>query len=338
VRVLSILLIAPALVLAQKPRIGALDFYGVHTVSAARIRKALGFREGDPLPSSKSDVEGRLEKVPGVVLARLEAVCCDGERAILYVGVEERGAPHFEYRPPPDGEATLPEALVETYRGFLRTLEEAARAGRTGESFVQGHALADDPAARASQEEFVDLAEANLESLRQVLRESSDAGQRAIAAYLIGYAPVRQPVVGDLQYAMRDADESVRANAMRSLAAIIALAARSPDLGIRVQPTWFVEMLNSLVWSDRQGAASALAAMTGDRDESTLARIRERALPAVIEMARWKTLTHALPAFLLAGRMAGVPEKDIHDAWNRGDREPVIRRAVALRPRGKKGA
>jgi hypothetical protein len=338
VRVLSVLLIAPALVLAQRPRVGALDFYGVHTVSEARIRKALGFREGDPLPSSKVDVEERLEKVPGVVLARLEAVCCDGERAILYVGIEERGAQHFEYRPPPDGASALPAAVVDTYRAFLRALEEAARAGRTGESFVQGHALADDPAARAYQEQFVDLAEANLESLRHVLRESSDAGQRAIAAYLIGYAPLNQPVVNDLQYAMQDADESVRTHAMRSLSAIAALASRSPDLGIRVQLTWFVEMLNSLVWSDRQGAASALAGMTGDRDESILAQIRERALPAVVEMARWKTLSHALPAFLLAGRIAGLPEKDIHDAWTRGDREPVIRRALGLKPPRKKGA
>lgn len=334
-RVLSVLLISPALVLAQKPRIGALDFYGVHTVSEARIRKALGFREGDPLPASKSDVEERLEKVPGVVLARLEAVCCAADRAILYVGIEERGAPHFEYRRPPDGELTIPDAVADTYREFLHALEEAARAGRTGESFEDGHALSDDPAARAHQEEFVDLAEANLESIRKVLRESADAGQRAMAAYLIGYAPASRSIVNDLQYAMQDADESVRANAMRSLSALTALASRSPDAGFRVQPTWYVEMLNSLVWSDRQGAASALAAMTGDRDESILAEIRERALPAVIEMARWKTLNHALPSFLLAGRIAGVPEKDIHDAWNRGARELVLKRALTARAKPK---
>jgi hypothetical protein len=335
VRLFSFLLLAAAALPAEKPRIGVLDFYGLHAVSEAKIRKTLGFREGDPLPASKGDVEERLEAIPGVTLARLEAVCCEEGHAILYVGIEERGAPHFDYLPDPDGDATLPDAVLDTYRGFLRELEEAAHAGRTGETFEKGHALSDDPAARARQEEFVDLAEANLGSIEQVLSTSSDAGQRAMAAYLIGYAPPSRAIVNDLQRAMRDPDDSVRANAMRSLGALAAYTSREPSLGIRVEPTWFVEMLNSIVWSDRVGAASALAAMTGEDNQSLLEEIRERALPAVVEMARWKTLSHALPAFLLAGRIAGLPEKDIHDAWNRSDRELVLKRALAAKPKPK---
>jgi hypothetical protein len=305
VRILWVLWIAPALALAQNPHIGAIDFYGVHTVSEARIRQALGFREGAPLPSSKAEVEERLEKVPGVVLARLEAVCCNGDRAILYVGIEERGAPHFEYRPPAEGETKLPDAVADTYREFPHALEGVAPGGR---------------------QRFVDLAGANLERVEQVLRESSDAEQRVIAGNLLGYAHPSRGVASALQYGMRDADESVRAQSARSLAAVAVAASSSPDLGIRVQPTWFIEMLNSLVWSDRESAAAALAAMTESRDESVLSEIRERALPAVIEMARWKTANHARPAFLLAGRLAGVAEKEIQAAWARGDRNSVLRR------------
>jgi hypothetical protein len=44
------------------------------------------------------------------------------------------------------------------------------------------------------------------------------------------------------------------------------------------------------------------------------------------EMARWKTLAHALPAFLLVGRIEGIPEAEIYDAWNRSDRDAVLRK------------
>jgi hypothetical protein len=46
-------------------------------------------------------------------------------------------------------------------------------------------------------------------------------------------------------------------------------------------------------------------------------------------MARWKTLSHALPPYLLLGRIAGLPEEEVHAAWTRGDREWVIAKAAA---------
>jgi hypothetical protein len=127
---------------------------------------------------------------------------------------------------------------------------------------------------------------------------------------------------------MQDPDESVRANAMRSLGAIAALARRDPNLGIRVEPTWFVELLNSLVWSDRVRAATALVTITESRAPGTMEELRKRALASLVEMARWKTLAHALPAFILVGRIAGLPEDRIHEAWNSGNRETVIKRAM----------
>jgi hypothetical protein len=49
----------------------------------------------------------------------------------------------------------------------------------------------------------------------------------------------------------------------------------------------------------------------------------------VIDMARWKTLSHALPPYLLLGRIAGLPENDVQAAWTRGDRDWVITQATA---------
>ena len=61
--------------------------------------------------------------------------------------------------------------------------------------------------------------------------------------------------------------------------------------------------------------------------------IRERALPSLEEMARWKTPRYALPPYLLLGRVAGLPEDQIQQSWEKGDRETVISKALATASR-----
>jgi HEAT repeat protein len=183
-----------------------------------------------------------------------------------------------------------------------------------------------DETVRKRQSRFAELAAAHLPKLREVLRESLDEEHRAIAAYVIGYAPRKADVIDDLQHALRDPDDTVRNNAMRALGAIAVLAMREPGLEIKVSSTWFIEMLSSLIWSDRSTAAVNLVTLTEARDQKTLDQLRERALPALAEMARWKHLPHALPAFILLGRVAGIPEKEIQEAWAKGEREAVIGR------------
>lgn len=327
---------AAALALAQAPRVGEIEFYGFRKVPEEKARKVLGVSPGDPLPPSKGDLEERLEEVPGIVQARVEAICCEEGRAVLFVGVEERGAQHSAFRSPPAGEAALPQSIVDTYSKYMEAVESAARRGSTAEDLTRGHSLMADPAARAFQEQFAALAAANLPLLRSVLRDGPEPEQRAIAAAVIGYAPDKKAVLPDLQLAMQDPDEAVRANAMRALSAIAVLAAKQPDLGIRIEPTWFIEMLNSVVLSDRTKSAAALVNLTEKRDGATLDQIRARALDSVSEMARWKTLAYALPAFILAGRIAGLTDLQIQDAWTKGDREAMLEKLRSVRPKGKK--
>ena len=130
-RTLPGLLLALASLHAQDLRVDVLDFYGLRKVTESQIRKALGVREGDRLPPSKGDAEAKLDQVPGVVEAHLEAVCCDGSQTILYVGIEEKGAPHFDLREPPEKEIALPEEIVSTYNRFLDAAQTAARRGTT---------------------------------------------------------------------------------------------------------------------------------------------------------------------------------------------------------------
>jgi hypothetical protein len=318
---------------AQAPRIGLIDFYGRRTVPETLLRTALAAKEGDPLPRSKGDTEEAIEQVPNVVHARLEAACCEDGKAILYVGIEEKGAPHFTYHLPPAKPVLLPHEIHDEYTGFLSAVGLAVRAGETSEDLSRGHSLMASAGVRKHQERFLELAEAHLPKLKEVLRESLDEEHRAIAAYVIGYAPRKQDVVNDLQHALRDPDDTVRNNAMRALGAIAVLAARDPESELKISPTWFLEMLDSLIWSDRITAANILLTLTERRDSDVLNRIRERALPALLEMARWKHLPHALPAFVLLGRVAQAPESEIQALWSKGDREALLKK---VEPEAKK--
>jgi HEAT repeat protein len=321
-------LLTPAFAPAQAPRIGVIDFYGLRKVSEERVRKAMGVKEGDPLPPSKADVEERLETVQGVVRARLQAACCDSGNAILYVGIEEKGAAHYNFRVPPDKELSLPEEIVAAYRSFLQAEDRSSRKEQVREDLTRGHALSSDPDVLVSQFKFLAYASENVPKLREVLRDAADPEQRTIAAYVIGYAPKKEQVINDLQYALQDPEDGVRQNAMQALGAIAVLAARKPDLELRISPTWFIEMLNSLLWDDRLRAAKALVNLTDRRDPTALDQLRARALPALIDMARWKSLDHALPAFILLGRAMGLSEQAIQDAWSGGERNTVIEKAA----------
>jgi hypothetical protein len=287
---------------AQAPRLDTLDFYGLRKTTEAQVRAAVAVKEGDPLPSSKGDAEERLDQIPGVVESHLEAVY-DGGKMVLYVGLEERGAPHFDLREAPEGDMRLPDKISAEYRSFVEAAAAASRANITAEDLTQGQARSADPNTRKIQDRFPLFATEHLAELRDV--------------------------INDLQYALKDADAGVRTNATRSLVAIEVLAKLDPKLGIKISPTWFIEMLNSLSWSDRSRAVGALQILTDQPNSAILDQIRGRALESLIEMAHWKTLAHALPPYLLLGRVLGLPEEEVKEAWTRGDRDWVITQATA---------
>jgi hypothetical protein len=309
------------------PHIGLIEVFGERKISAQKIRAALAAKVGDPLPASEA-AEDRVNKLSGILASRLEATCCANDgKMILYVGVEERDSPHLEFHPAPTGEARLSNALYDDYLSLLESVEGSIRGRNADEDLTNGYSLMADLYARVIQQGFVPLVDDKLTLLDQVVRESSDPEQRAAAAYLLQYGPRgrKSKIITDaLQYAVRDQEDIVRKNAVRALRAVYIGAKLHPEQGVVIEPTWFVEMLNSVVWSDRRSAAQVLVELTEDRKQDTLDLIRERALPSILEMARWQTLDHALPAFVLAGRVAGVDEKVIKEAWLREDREAVL--------------
>jgi hypothetical protein len=286
---------------------------------------------GDPLPS-RSRIEEAIDKVPGIVASRAEMVCCNGQQPILYIGVEERNEPHIEYYPEPAGSVKLSSDIFSRYEDLLDQIAASLRARNADEDLTNGYSLMADPDSRHIQEGFLTLVAANFSQIHQVLHESADPEQRAAAAYLMQYGPrgVRdaKTISDDLQFALRDPDDNVRRNAMVALRAVMTGARLHNDQEIHIQPTWFVELMNSAVWSDRHNASLALVTLTDKRDPETLQLIRERALPSVLEMARWHDLDHALPPFILAGRISGLTEEEIKAAWVSDHREDILRQAA----------
>ena len=323
-----LLAVGAGLARAQAPVIGDLNFYGLRKVTPETILSAAQLKTGDRLPKSKGELEDIISQIPDVVLARVEAVCCDGSRATLFIGVEEKDEPHPSFRSEPTGEDALPPKLLDSYREFLSAVQRAAGRGDTSEDFSAGHSWMSDERVRAFQRQFVASAESQLALLRQVLHNAADPEQRAAAVGLIGYAPAKHDIIDDLQYALQDPDESVRANAARSLTAIGVLAAKQPALHLRISPTGLLDMLDSAVLSDRVEAVKALLTLTDGRDQSVLDLLREHALPPLAEMARWKTPRYALPPFLLLGRAAGLEDSQTQESWQKDDRESVIRKAL----------
>jgi hypothetical protein len=312
------------------PRIGEIEIYGTHHVSPEKIKSTLGLKPGSPLPS-RADSEEKLDKLSGVVASRLEAICCSGRKPVLYIGIEERNQPHIEYHSAPTADLTLPKEIAEKYQAVIDAAAASMRARNADEDLTNGYSLMADPEARQLQQSLIPLVDANLGTVDKVLRESSDADQRAAAAYVIQYGPrsvrASKTIADALQYAIQDSDETVRKNAMISLRAVMVGTHLHPEQQIHIEPTWFVELMNSVVWSDRHNASLALLTLTDKHNPEALDLLRSRALQSVVEMARWHDLSHALPGFILAGRLAGMDEKDIQAAWLSGQREPLLQKA-----------
>ncbi len=309
------------------PPIGLVEIYGLRHVAEAPVRQAVGLQAGDAFPESVNEIVSRIERVPGIAEARLNGVCCNDGRMVLFVGIRETGTPGTTFRPAPHGTARLPEDLVKAGADFEQAFMTAITRGEAEEDRSRGYSLMKDPATRAMQERFPALAARDLPLLRTVLHESSDASERALAAQVMGYAPDKASVVDDLVAAMQDSSAEVRNNAMRALALFAQYSQENPSAHLSVPSAPFVDLLNSIDWPDRNKSSAAVLQLTQGRDPTLLKELRDRALDSLIEMARWKSQGHAYMPFFILGRVAGMPEDAINAAWERKDPEAVIKAA-----------
>jgi hypothetical protein len=314
------------------PPIGVIDIFGHRTLTEAEVRENLGFAEGDyELPQLDYARPGVLARDLGVDAVTLDGTCCDENgRVVVFVGIDETGGATLNFNPAPSGSVTLPQSIEDDFLAFNSAVRSAsASPNPPTEDLSQGHSLISDPTAREYQERFLVHAAERLDVLTRVLRESSDRTDRAVAAYLLGYAPDKQAVVDALVHASLDPDSAVRTNATRSLAGIATLAANRPELGIAIPPEPFIDMINAVVYSDRTKGLTVLGPLSRGRRGEILDALREGALPALIEMSRWSYFRHNRVPYEILGRVMGLAEEDIPSTMDEG-REEAIRRAQDL--------
>ncbi len=329
---LTILLSLPGLALAaQLPPVGRIEVFGDDAV-VDLVRASLADLQGSEL-SDRLDARARsAESLPGVGKVGIDAVCCDGGTTTLYVAVRAAGAPPVRFRPAPRDTIRLPAAVVSLGERFDSALADAARRGAVQEDQSAGHSLMEDSAARAVQREFMQVAARESTLLRAVLAGASNAEHRALAGQILAYAPDKSAIVAPLLEAVRDPAAAVRNGATRALWILAVHAAAHPERGIVIPFDPFIELLQSVEWTDRNKAAMVLMQLSAGRDSSLLAALREHAFDPLVDMARWANMGHAFPGVVMLGRIAGLTEEAIFGALSRGEKEPVIE--AALRSRG----
>jgi hypothetical protein len=134
---------------------------------------------------------------------------------------------------------------------------------------------------------------------------------------------------------MRDPDDNVRNNATRALW-VIASYGRDPKHVVRVAVDPFVDLLDSLTWSDRNKASLAMMELSAGCAPACVEALRDRALPSLLEMARWTSVNHAMAPAIVLGRAAGRAENAIQTLIEKKDIGGLIGAATTALASGKK--
>ena len=321
---LPVLLVLAAVVCAQpqRLRVGEIDFYGYADLDLDAIRASLPVHRGDEL--TEEEMPKLIERLKQDTKAtNVAPVCCDGQGGLLiYIGLPGRSVRSVAHNPAPGGTVAFPRNITDLYQRFVDALMKAVEKGAGGEDDSRGYALFLDPAVRAEQLLLRDYTLRHESLVRRILAGSSDTGQRAIAAALMGYARESPAQISALVRAARDSGDDVRNNAIRALA---VLARSSPKTARQIPASEFVDMLYSNSWTDRNKATFLLEGLTTARDAKVLEQVCSPAKEALLEMARWHAAGHAFAARMLLGRCAGIDEKRLQELARAGNLEPILK-------------
>jgi len=323
---------------AAHEEIAAVDTYGILTVSRDVVLEAAGIRKGDRVPDAEGiqQIVRRLEAIPRVDEADVSVIRVGRSgttpdapaQPTIYIGIREAGRSKITFRAAPTADVTLPKEIVDTYEEFERNLRQSMQRGNYSEDDSNGYALLGDESTRAIQRTFVPLAQQYFDRLIEVLRTARSATQRRIAATVLSFADDKTKVAVELAFAARDPDEHVRNDAMRALGVIVDYAHKHAGLAVEASIDPYLDLLESVEWTDRNKAMFVLLGLTENCDDALLTRLARRSLTTLAEMARWNTEGHAMMAYMLVGRIAHMTEAELVEAWGAGKREEVIARAL----------
>jgi hypothetical protein len=298
--------------------------FGYSGLDTATIRKALPVHEGDQINRSLKTVNGIKAAVKhgfDIEPTDVATVCCDARgESMLYVGLGKAGG-SFAYNPVPTGTSSFPKNITKLYDESENANMRAVQKGNASEDDSKGYSLSADSKFRSKQLAMRTYAVGHGELILQVLESSSDRQQRIVASELLGYAEQSERQFVALAHASRDANSEVRNNAVRAL---VVLARSDPKVAAQIPAAEFIPMLHSGSWTDLNKASLLLALLSASRDPKLLSRLREQALDALIEMARWRVAGHSYAAKMILGRIAGIEEKRLEEIVEKGDVQTIL--------------
>jgi hypothetical protein len=318
-----------ASVLAQeKPFVvGEIEFFGYSRLDPDRIKAALPLHEGDAIaipdfPAAKEKIWQSVKREIGRDATDITFVCCDDHGSLMiFVGLPGESTRTFQYNPSPRGSARLPESILELYdRAEDLNLEAVQK--QPGEDRSKGYGLSAYAPLRETQLAIRQFAIHNEVLIRRVLRNSAEPKERRAAAYALGYARQSKGQISALVRAGRDADGTVRNDAVRALG---VLASSSQRVSAWIPAEGFARMLNSGVWEDRNKAGLLLDVLSQRRDPRLLRVLRSQALESLVEMARWRDPGHARNARVILGRIAGIEERRLQELAASDDVSEIIK-------------
>jgi hypothetical protein len=311
-------------------QIGSIDYFGYAGIDLKQIEKRLPIKIGDRITHEvferdRKFIPDLVKEITSKPATNLAAVCCDQNgNLMIYIGLSGTSSGPIVLNPSPQGKDRLGAAALELYGRYG---EAQQGAGVASEDDSQGYALSADPAARKIELAIREYAVSHADLIQRVLRNSSDVEQRRVSSCFLGYADRSANQIKNLTFATKDPDGLVRNNATRAL---WVLASAKNSVGIGVSPTPFIDLLFSSQWTDRNKSSLVLMQLTQQRDPELLRTLRERAIPPLIEGARWTNPGHSLPFLFILGRIEGISEDRLKKLAATGDKNGVIQAAEQL--------
>lgn len=329
-----LLIVSSTTILGQQSRIGIIDFYGTNN-NETELRKCLPFIENDSVqfltessyPKAKKAIVECLLRQSTIKQADISFVCCVEKEGkwIVFVGVDTKSKDASLKTMTND--VKLPAEMKNTYDSLMKLLMIAIQKGESTENDSNGHSIMTYLPAQQLQKKFITYANENLSLLKEVLKSSKHADQRQVAATVIAYYHDKTDIIDDLLGAVTDPDEHVRNNAVRAIGIIVNYSQNNPDLKIQIPADPFIDMLNSISWTDRNKSSFVLLSLTLNRDKRLLNQLKEQALKPIVDMAKWKSAGHSMPGFVMLGRIAEWSDKEIMDGLN-GDKKEAINKML----------
>lgn len=327
------LLATSALAQDQPFTIGEIEFFGYSNLNLSQIKVALALHEADVLaipdfPAARERLRESVRRETGRNVTDVKFVCCDTEGGlVIFVGLAGNSSRGFAYNRPPKGLPRLPRSILDLYERAMDLTREAVQK-QPGEDWSKGYALSAYAPLRETQLAIRQFAIHNAPLIRSTLRLSAEPKERRAAAYALGYARQTKAQISALVYASRDPDAGVRNDAVRALG---VLASSGDRVAARIPGQTFARMLNSGVWEDRNKAGLLLDVLSRRRNPGLLRLLRSEALESLMEMARWRSSSHAASARMVLGRIAGIEEERLQQLTASGNVEEII---SAVRTKG----